>query len=178
MKHTDPWGTWSIGIWIRRIFITVMFATTKPWNCFSLYQNTGMGSISLLQGIFPTQGSNPGLPHRRWILYQLRHREAQKYWSRSSIPPPADLPNPGIKPGSPALHADSLPTELSGKPLRLYTWGKRYGPLGHFWGLQQKVLLTMRKVLGINVWGTQKAIKAGARPWAHSPHFSSCWQHH
>ena len=29
-----------------------------------------MGSLSLLQGIFPTQGSNPGLPHYRWILYQ------------------------------------------------------------------------------------------------------------
>ena len=29
---------------------------------------------------------------------------------------PADLPDPGIKPGSPALQADSLPTELSGKP--------------------------------------------------------------
>ena len=37
-------------------------------------QNTGMGSLSLLQGIFPTQGSNPGLPHCRWILYQLSHK--------------------------------------------------------------------------------------------------------
>ena len=34
-------------------------------------QNTGVGSLSLLQGIFPTQGSNPGLPHCRQILYQL-----------------------------------------------------------------------------------------------------------
>ena len=30
-----------------------------------------MGSLSLLQEIFPTQGSNLGLPHCRWILYQL-----------------------------------------------------------------------------------------------------------
>ena len=37
-------------------------------------QNTGMGSLSLLQGIFPIQGSNPGLPHCRRILYQLRHK--------------------------------------------------------------------------------------------------------
>ena len=37
-------------------------------------QNTGMGSLSLLQGIFPTQGSNPGLPHCRRILYQLSHK--------------------------------------------------------------------------------------------------------
>ena len=34
-----------------------------------------------------------------------------------SIPSPWDLPDPGIKPGSPALQADSLPTELSGKAL-------------------------------------------------------------
>ena len=33
-----------------------------------------MDSLSLLQGIFPTQGSNPGLPHCRRILYQLRHQ--------------------------------------------------------------------------------------------------------
>ena len=37
-------------------------------------KNTGVGSLSLLQGIFPTQGSNPGLPHYRWILYQLSHK--------------------------------------------------------------------------------------------------------
>ena len=42
----------------------------SPWN--SPGQNTGVGSLSL-QGIFPTQGSNPGLPHCRRILYQLSH---------------------------------------------------------------------------------------------------------
>ena len=44
----------------------------SPWN--SLGQNTRVGSLSLLQGIFPTQGSNPGLLHCRWILYQLSHK--------------------------------------------------------------------------------------------------------
>ena len=37
-------------------------------------QNTGVGSLSLLQGIFPTQGSSPGLLHQRRILYQLSHK--------------------------------------------------------------------------------------------------------
>ena len=46
-----------------------------PWN--SAGQNTGVASLSLLQGIFPTQGSNPGLLHCRQILYQLTTREAQ-----------------------------------------------------------------------------------------------------
>jgi len=45
---------------------------TIPWN--SPGQNTGVGSHYLLQGIFPTQGSNPGLPHCRQILYQLSHQ--------------------------------------------------------------------------------------------------------
>ena len=31
-------------------------------------------AFPLLQGIFPTQGSNPGLPYCRWILYQLSHK--------------------------------------------------------------------------------------------------------
>ena len=44
----------------------------SPWN--SSGQNTRVGSLSLLQGIFPTQGSNPGLPHCRWIPYQLSHQ--------------------------------------------------------------------------------------------------------
>ena len=51
-----------------------LFATpwSSPWN--SLGQITGVGSLSLLQGIFPTQGSNPGLPRCRWILYQLSYQ--------------------------------------------------------------------------------------------------------
>ena len=44
----------------------------SPWN--SPVQNTALGSLSLLQGIFLTQGSNPGLPHCRWILYHLSHQ--------------------------------------------------------------------------------------------------------
>ena len=39
-------------------------------------QNTEVGSLSLLQGIVPIQGSNPGLPHCRWILYQLSYQRS------------------------------------------------------------------------------------------------------
>ena len=64
----------------------------SPWN--SPGQNTGVGSCSLLQGIFPTQGSNLGLPHCRWSLYQLSHKGslrilewvAYPFSSRSSRP--------------------------------------------------------------------------------------------
>ena len=38
----------------------------------------------------------------------------QEYWSGLPCPPPGDLPNPGIEPGSLALHADSLPSKSPG----------------------------------------------------------------
>ena len=64
----------------------------SQWN--SPGQNTGVGSLSLLQRIFPTQGSNPGLPHCRQILYQLGHKGSPRilegvaypFSSRSSWP--------------------------------------------------------------------------------------------
>ena len=55
----------SYSLWPPRLY--------SPWN--SPGQNTGVGSLSLLQGIFPTQGSNPGLLHCSQILYHLSHRK-------------------------------------------------------------------------------------------------------
>ena len=49
----------------------------SSWNSPGL--NTGVDSLFLLQRIFPTQGSNPGLPHCRWILYQLSHKGSPMY---------------------------------------------------------------------------------------------------
>ena len=46
----------------------------------------------------------------------------QEYWSGLPFPSPGDLPNPGIKPWSPALQADSLLTELQGKPNNKYIY--------------------------------------------------------
>ena len=40
----------------------------------------------------------------------------QEHWNELPFPTLGDLPNPGIKPGSPALQADSLPAEQPGKP--------------------------------------------------------------
>ena len=84
----------------------------SPWN--SPVGNTGMSSRSLLQGIFTTQGLNPGLLHCRRIPYQLSHKGSPRILEWVPIPPPADLPDPGIEPGSLALQVDSLPKELSG----------------------------------------------------------------
>ena len=47
-----------------------------PWD--SPVKNTGVGCCTLLQGIFPTQGSNPGLLHCRQILYHLSYQDAKE----------------------------------------------------------------------------------------------------
>ena len=69
------------------------YGLRTSWN--SSGQNTGVGCLSLLQGTFLTQGSKPGLPHSRQILYQLRH-------TKSCLTPhnPMDCSTPG----SPVLH--------------------------------------------------------------------------
>ena len=89
-----------------------------PWN--SPGQNTRVGSSSLLQGIFSTQGSDPDLPHGRQMLYQLSHQgsSSSRLLDWVAISFPEDLPDPGIKQGSPALQEDSLPSELPGKPVK------------------------------------------------------------
>ena len=80
-------------------------------------QDTGVGSLSLLQGIFPIHQSNSGLLHCRWILPPAEPQGKPKNTGVGKpFPSPADLSDPGIEPGSPALQVDSLPTELSGKP--------------------------------------------------------------
>ena len=109
----------------------------SPWN--SAGQNTGVGSLALIQGIFPTQGSNPGLQHRRQILYQLSHKGSPRIlewvaypFSRRSSRPrnrtrvsctagrfftnwatrEALTPLPGIELLSPVLEGDVLSTGL------------------------------------------------------------------
>ena len=78
-----------------------------PHGLYSLWnspgQSIGVGSHSLLQGIFPTQGSNPGLPHCRQILCQLSHQGSPRIleWV-AYLFSLEDHPNPGIEPGSPA----------------------------------------------------------------------------
>ena len=80
-------------------------------------QFTGVGSCSLLQGIFPNQESNPGLPHCRQILYQLNYKGSLRILEWVAHPFTSHLPDSGIKSGCLALQGNSLPAELSGKPL-------------------------------------------------------------
>ena len=87
----------------------------SPWN--SPGQNTGMGSLSLLQGIFPTQGLNPGLPHCRWILYQLSQKGSPKTleWVAYSFSSRSSWPRNQTEVSH--ISGRFLTTEVSGKPL-------------------------------------------------------------
>ena len=62
--------------YIQSMDYTVQFRLHRSWN--SPGQNGGEGGLSLLQGIFATQGSNPCLPHCRRILHQLSHQGSPK----------------------------------------------------------------------------------------------------
>ena len=86
----------------------------SSWN--SPGQSTRVGTLSLLQGIFPIQGLNPGLLHCRQVLYQLSHKGSPRILDWVAYPFSSGLPHTGIEPGFPALQADSWPTELSGRP--------------------------------------------------------------
>ena len=59
---------------LSRVWLFATHGLYSPWN--SQGQNTGEGSLSLLQGSFLTQGSNPDLPYVRQILYQLSYQES------------------------------------------------------------------------------------------------------
>ena len=73
---------WCVnGEWDSKVWSASCSVVSDSLQLHDLYsprnspgQNTGVGSLSLLQGIFPTQGSNPGLLHCRQILYQLSHK--------------------------------------------------------------------------------------------------------
>ena len=66
---TESCSTVSDSLWPHELY--------SPWNSPS--QNTGVGSLSLLQGIFPTQGLNLGLPHCKQTLYHLSYQGKLKY---------------------------------------------------------------------------------------------------
>ena len=102
----------------------------SPWS--SPGWNTGVGSLSLLQGIFPTQELNPGLLHCREILYQLMHKgsplSSVGKESACNVGDPGSIPGLGRSPGE----------------------GKGY-PLQYFGALLMAQLVKNPPVM----WGTQ-----------------------
>ena len=83
-------------------------------------QNTGVGSLSLLQGIFLTQGSNPGLPHCGRILYQLSHKGSPRILEWVAYPFSSRSSQSRNWTRISWIAGGFLPTELWGKPILLY----------------------------------------------------------
>ena len=79
-----------------------------PWN--SPGQKTVVGSHSLLQGTFPTQGLNPGLLHCSQILYQPSHQGSPRILEWVAYPVSSVSSRP-------ASQADSLPLSYQGSPV-------------------------------------------------------------
>ena len=102
----------KVNVWL---FVT-------PWN--SPGQNTGVHSLSLLQGIFPTQGLNPGLLQCRQILYQLSHQRSSRIleWVASFLSRGSSWPRNWT--GVFCIAGRFFPANLPGKP---FLEGKR-GP--------------------------------------------------
>ena len=75
LRDPMPWSVKSESYSVRSVSLWP-HGLYSSWN--SPGQNSGVGSLSLLQEIFPTQGLNPGLPHCRWILYQLSHKRSPR----------------------------------------------------------------------------------------------------
>ena len=74
-------------------------------------KKTGAGCHALIQGIFPTQGSNPGLLHCRWILYHLSHQGSPRIleWLTSPFSSLAFL-NPAVEHGLSVTHSERFPS--------------------------------------------------------------------
>ena len=89
---------------IPRTIQSMEFSRTEHWS----------GSLSLLQGIFPTQGSNPGLPYCKWILYQLSHKGSPRILEWVAYPSSSGSSGPRNPTVVSCIAGDSLPTELIG----------------------------------------------------------------
>ena len=78
MSHSpsDSWWLPSDSLWPHGLY--------SPWN--SPGQNTGVGTLSCLCGILPTQGSNPDLLHGRWMLHQLSHKGSPRILDWAAYP--------------------------------------------------------------------------------------------
>ena len=85
----------KVKVWVAQSCLTLWPHELEPAKLLCLWnspgKNTGVGRHSLLQGIFPAQGLNPGLPHCRQILYLLSHLGSPR-----EILYPTNLPSPAV----------------------------------------------------------------------------------
>ena len=108
-KGTNFFSTLCCFSHIKMLFLKLWVVRTKVCRTNFLY----MLSHSVLSNSFQPQGLQPARLLCPWRFSR------QEYWRGSPCPSPGDLPNPGTEPRSPALQADSLPSEPQGSPIFL-----------------------------------------------------------
>ena len=118
-KESEMQWKWNL---LSRVWLFVILWTIYTVNGI-LHQNTGVGSLSILQGIFPTQGLNPGFPHCRQILYQLSHKGNPKILKWVAHPFSRGSSQPRKWTRVSCIVVNSLPPELSGKPYEMQYLG-------------------------------------------------------
>ena len=133
-----------------------------PQSCLTLCdpmdnspgQNTGVGSFSLLQGIFPTQGLNPGIPHCKGILYQLSHKGSPRILEWVSFP---------------FSSRSSLPRNRTG----VFCVGGRFFTNWAIWEVPLKTYWERQK----SYQGSPVLSKAGLCSWGQKPERDGRWRH-
>ena len=113
------WNTSLLYKWISKTIYTTILQIVKDRHySFSTLSNTywAYESESESRSVM----SNSLGPHGLYI--QSLEFSRQEYWSGLPFPSPGDLPNPGMEPRSPALQADALTSEPTGKPKRKWKW--------------------------------------------------------
>ena len=105
-------------------------SSSHLWSIFSVYVSRSVMSDSAIPWTVANQAP---------LSMEISRQE---YWSELPCPPPGDPPDPGIKPWSPALQADSLLSEPSGKPL---LWKRCFNYIESCSQLIVELLLSLRK---------------------------------
>ena len=112
---------WSINYMLWAMLSGSCLTLCSPMDCSppgssvqgdSPGKNTGVGCHALLQGIFPTQGSNPGLLHCRQILYSLSQSRSPWILEWVAYPFSRESSWPRNRTGVSCIAGDSLPAEL------------------------------------------------------------------
>ena len=107
---------------LLQVLADLNWAGQRTW-----FQNTSL-HLQLLQCVSWSVISDSATPARQASLSMKFSR--QEYWTGQPFPPPGDLPDPGIKPGSPVLHTDYLPSEPPGKPYGKVVFASLLGRFG------------------------------------------------
>ena len=134
-------------------------------------QNIGVGSLSLLQGIFPAQGLNPCLPDCRWILYQLSHKGSPDViiieikcttdvmhlnhpktspptWVRGKLSP-MEMVSHANKTGTDAINDSIIEQEARGSTLRPRSKNRSASPLSSGRSMRLMVLALEKEIHSI-----------------------------